>query len=128
MSLIYITMDKKKKLTSKLIISLIFFFLHQTYFSEISSNIFINLAAKPKRLYSGATVKAVTWPCHRSADPSAFPITKKNNMLIIIVHLLLIFNYYCNLFWFLMYSTCIYLVNFFYGTKEESNFITVKPL
>jgi hypothetical protein len=31
--------------------------------------------ASPSRLYSGATVMAVTWPCQFSRSPSTLPIT-----------------------------------------------------
>jgi hypothetical protein len=33
------------------------------------------LRARERRRYSGATVNAVTWPCHSVAEPSAFPRT-----------------------------------------------------
>lgn len=47
------------------------------HLSEISSNMSMSLAAKPRRLNSGATDRAVTWPCHssRATEPSAFPMT-----------------------------------------------------
>lgn len=50
-----------------------------TNLSEISSSISMSLAARPSRLNSGATDRAVTWPCHssRATDPSAFPITAR---------------------------------------------------
>lgn len=47
------------------------------HLSEISSSMSMSLAAKPSRLNSGATDRAVTWPCHssRATEPSAFPMT-----------------------------------------------------
>lgn len=46
-------------------------------FSDTSSNMFISLVERPHRLNSGATVTAVTWPCHSLSVPSALPITGK---------------------------------------------------
>ena len=43
--------------------------------SETSSRNFIKILAKPKRRYWGATVTAVTCPCHSRPLPSALPIT-----------------------------------------------------
>lgn len=48
----------------------------KTYCSEICSRLFISFPANPRRRNSGATVSAVTWPCHFSPPPSAFPMTE----------------------------------------------------
>ncbi|KAG7236732.1 hypothetical protein INR49_000467 [Caranx melampygus] len=42
----------------------------------------MSLAARPSLLNSGATDRAVTWPCHssRATDPSAFPMTAREWM------------------------------------------------
>lgn len=51
----------------------------ELHLSEISSSMSMSLAAKPSRLNSGATERAVTWPCHssRATEPSAFPMTEQ---------------------------------------------------
>ena len=46
----------------------------------VSSRIFISLVASPSRRHSGATVTAVTWPCHSLPSPSAFPNTALINL------------------------------------------------
>lgn len=42
----------------------------------MSSRMSISWRARPRRRYSGATVKAVTCPCQFSPWPSAFPMTE----------------------------------------------------
>jgi len=65
-------------------------FAHRTYkstkkplyiSSETSSRRDVILRARDSRRYSGATVSAVTWPCHSLLFPSAFPRTRGRNRL-----------------------------------------------
>lgn len=58
------------------------------YLSEISSRPVIRVRAIPNFLNSGATVTAVTCPCHcsRSTLPSAFPITRTHTSREALLH------------------------------------------
>lgn len=47
--------------------------------SLISSSRFISFLANCCLRYSGATLTAVTWPCHDSPCPSTFPMTAMAN-------------------------------------------------
>jgi tRNA U34 2-thiouridine synthase MnmA/TrmU len=50
-----------------------------THSSVVASSPFISSLARPNLLYSGATVRAVTWPCQLRPLPSALPSTARHH-------------------------------------------------